>query len=133
MRVAYVDTSALVTVAFGQPRAEEVAAILDEMDQQVSANLLEAEVRAAFSREGRPYDDNLLTDVDWVYPAHPLSSEMAIALSRGHLRGADLWHVATAMLVTVKSGPTYFVTLDARQASVAALLDFAVLPEPAGN
>src|SRR5690606_9392750 len=47
---AYVDTSCLVALAFGEPGAGAVRTRLESYDRLYSANLLEAELRAAFAR-----------------------------------------------------------------------------------
>ena len=45
-------------------------------------------------------------------------------LNAGYLRGADLWHVATALYVTPEPGEISFITLDRRQRNVAMALGF---------
>ena len=49
---------------------------------------------------------------------------MRAALRAGYLRGADLWHVACALYVAPKPSDVFFITLDERQAEVAAALEF---------
>lgn len=49
MSAAYVDTSALVSVAFDDPSADEARARLARHSRLVSSNLLEAELRAVFA------------------------------------------------------------------------------------
>lgn len=97
MSVAYVDTSALLAVTFGEEDAAALAATLTGFTRLVSSNLLEAELRAACHREGRVVPGHLLARINWVLTHRPLSLEMETALRAGHLRGADLWHVATAL------------------------------------
>ena len=126
MSVAYVDTSALVTIAFDEQGATALAAGLTGFARLVSSNLLEAELRAACHREGRAVPDHLLARIDWVLTHRPLSLEMEDALRAGHLRGADLWHIATALYVAPEPSSIAFVTLDQRQAEVAAALGFQV-------
>ena len=50
-------------------------------------------------------------------------------LETGYLRGADLWHVATALYVSPQARNLSFATLDARQSDIAAALGFRILPE----
>ncbi len=52
MATAYVDSSAIVAVGLGERGWEAVAARLDRFDPLSSADLIEAEVRSAFAREG---------------------------------------------------------------------------------
>lgn len=91
----------------------------------VSSNLLEAEVRAAFVRDRRAFNSRVLSNIEWVTFERPLSDEFAIALRIGYLRGADLWHIATALYVA-RGYPSEitFLTLDRRQREVAAVLGF---------
>ncbi len=124
MKLAYVDTSALVAIAFDEPRAREYARKLDEFERLVSSNLLEAELRAVFQRENMKFRDEIMSRIDWILPNRPLASEFNEVLRRGYLRGADLWHVATALFVAPKPGELSFASLDVRQCNVAGELGF---------
>ena len=124
MSVAYVDTSVLTAVAFEEPDGAEMAARLGEFSRLLSSNLLEAELRAACAREGFGYSERLVESLSWVFPDRPLAPEFAAVLTAGYLRGADLWHVASALYVAVAPGDMWFVTLDERQRSVAVALGF---------
>ena len=124
MNVAYVDTSALLAVEFNESGADALARRLNSFTRLVSANLLEAELRAALLREERTFSAGVLAGLDWVFPDRPLSSEIALALAVGYLRGADLWHVATALYVSPTPGGIAFITADNRQSEVAAALGF---------
>ena len=124
MTVAYVDTSALVAIAFAEPGYGEVAHRLDTYSRLLSSNLLEAELRAVFAREGRDFDDGYLLGLDWIIPDRPLSAELGTALDVGYLRGADLWHLATALYIAPEPGRISFITLDKRQRTVAARCGF---------
>ena len=53
---------------------------------------------------------------------------MEAALAVGPVRGADLWHVATALYAAPESDTISFLTLDPRQAKVAAGLGFRGFP-----
>ena len=90
----------------------------------LSSNLLEAELRAVFAREGREFDDGYLSGLDWIIPDRPLSSELGTVLEAGYLRGADLWHLATALHVAPEPGSISFMTLNKRQRTVAARCGF---------
>ena len=124
MNVAYVDTSVIVAIAFGEDGAESLARSLAGYSRLVSSNLLEAELRAACWREGRPVPVHLLARIGWILAYRPLSAELETALEAGGLRGADLWHVASALYATPEPEAIAFVTLDRRQAKVAAALGF---------
>ncbi len=126
MKVAYVDTSSMVAVAFGERGATAVARRLRAFDELVSSNLLEAELRGAFAREEVPFVDELIVPLTWILPDRPLSAELRHALMAGYMRGADLWHLATALYLAEDPGDLTFVTLDQRQQDVAASLGFLV-------
>jgi len=126
LKAAYVDTSCLVAIAFDEPRGAEVASRLGEQDILLSSNLLEAEFRAALVRESADLDEALFSWITWVLPDRPLSVEITRVLGAAYLRGADLWHLSTAIYVTSDPGDLTFLTLDGRQAEVAEVLGFRV-------
>ncbi len=126
MSAAYVDSSVLVAIAF---REEGSGALRDRLLQYgrlYSSNLLEAEVRSALAREGVGFAQRYLARIRWVYPSRPLAEEIETVLEAGYLRGADLWHVANALLAAPTPREMAFVTLDERQRAVAAELGFQV-------
>ena len=125
MQIAYVDTSALLAIAFDEPTAESVARRLGEFSQLVSSNLLESEMRSALARERSAGSPRLLLRVGWILPTRPLHAEIAAVLQAGYLRGADLWHVANALYAARTMPGLAFMTLDQRQQTVAAGLGFA--------
>lgn len=126
MSVAYVDTSSLVAVAFAEPGYADVARRLAAYPRLLSSNLLEAELRAVFAREGRVLDRDHLAGLDWIIPDRPLSAELEAVLDAGYVRGADLWHLATALYIGREPDQISFVTLDKRQRAVAAQLGFRI-------
>ena len=126
MKVAYVDTSVLLAVAFAEPEGMSARSRLEGFDLLVASNLLEAELRAALNREDAPADAVLLNRVSWISPDRPLSREITAVLGAGHLRGADLWHLACALYLAPSPRELVFFTLDARQGAVAEKLGFPV-------
>ena len=122
--IAYVDSSAVVAVARNEPGSESVVQRLASFRQLLSSNLLEAEVRAAFAREGDSLEPGALDSIRWIIPTQPLHAEIAAVLQVGYLRGADLWHVANALYAARTMPGLAFVTLDQRQQTVAAGLGF---------
>ena len=124
MSVAYVDTSALVAIAFGEDGAGDLARRLDGFARLVSSNLAEAELRAACAREGHAVPEGLLSRIGWILTERPLSAEMQLALEMGYLRGAALWHVATALYAAPEPEAISFITLDESQARVVRALNF---------
>ncbi len=125
MNLAYLDTSCLVAMALGEPGHERVAGRLRDFDQLVASALLEAEYLAALARDNVPPPDDPFRDLRWIHPQRRLTSEIEQALEAGHTRGADLWHVACALLFRDQGGELTFLTLDQRQAELAAALGFS--------
>ena len=125
MKAAYVDTSCLVAIAFGEKGAAALGRGLEGFDELFSSNLLEAEFRASLVREEVDDTTDLLSWFTWVLPDQALSRELGEVLAAGYLRGADLWHVGCALfLAGGKPSELHFVTLDDRQRAVAAQVGF---------
>ena len=128
MSVAYIDTSALISIVFNEQNAPTLIRRLSTASRLLSSNLLEAELRAACAREETDFTEGFVSGIEWVLPNRPLTPELAAVLEAGYLKGADLWHVATACYLAgeIEREPVAlsFVTLDARQRKVAAALGF---------
>ena len=127
--LAYVDTSVLAAVLFREPGAEEVHDRLRDFDKLFSANLLEAELRAAGAREDIPIAKVTasLESMEWVFPNRSLQPEFERALAVGYARGADLWHLGCALYLSRVLAPVTFVTLDRRQREVAEAVGLTVV------
>ena len=126
MRIAYVDTSCLVAIAFGEAGGVAMERRLSRFDELASSNLLEAELRASFAREDVGVDAGFLNQVSWVLPDRALGPEIIRVLGVGQLRGADLWHVACALYLAGDPTRISFLTFDRRQKEVAEGLGFVV-------
>ena len=131
MSAAYVDPSVLTAIAFDEPVAAGLTRRLEGLSRLISSNLLEAELRAAFAREKITFRENAIAGIDWILPDRTLAPELVTVLEAGYLRGADLWHVATALYVALRPEDLPFATLDARQGQVAEALGFPVVGEVA--
>ncbi|MGH7664263.1 MAG: PIN domain-containing protein [Gemmatimonadaceae bacterium] len=124
MKVACLDTSCLVAIAFAERGATALSRRLAAFDELVASNLLEAELRAAFVREGVEWDSAVLAALSWIIPDRPLHAEIARVLEAGYVRGADCWHLATALYLAEDPATVSFLTLDERQEEVAHALGF---------
>ena len=124
MIAAYVDTSCLLAIAFNERAAGATGARLEEFEMLVSANLLEAEYRSGLQREGIDVDEDALGWITWVLPDRPLTPELKRVLDAGHMRGADLWHLASALYLAPVPRDLAFLTLDEKQRDVAEMLGF---------
>ena len=127
MNSAYVDSSLLLAIAFGEPGATRLAERLDRFDDVYASNLVESEVVSALAREAVVLPDaDAFGSLNWTFPDRPLTPEFARILETGHLKGADLWHVACALYLSPNPQDLSFLTLDARQKRVATKLGFHV-------
>lgn len=125
MKIAYVDSSCLVAIAFGEAGASALKRRLKAFDELLASNLLEAEFLAAFARERVVAPVDLPVAISWVLPDRPLHGEIARVLAAGHVRGADCWHLATALYLSEHPSEVSFLTADERQGAVARKLGFA--------
>lgn len=123
MKAAYVDTSCLVAIAFAERGATALARRLRAFDVLAASDLLAAELRSAFLREGIPPEPEMGA-ISWVVPDRPLHPEIRRVLDAGYVRGAHCWHLAAALYLAGDPSQMTFLTLDERQGSVAAALGF---------
>ena len=118
---AYVDTTAVSPITLGEePVGTAVRRRLDAFSYMLSSNLLEAELRAIFKREGEDFDASSISTINWIFPNRRLDVEMAAVLEYAYLSPARVWHLATAIFFreTLQS-ELAFITLDEEQETVA--------------
>ena len=128
MSAAYIDTSFLVAILFGEPQAAALGRRLRQYAPLLAGDLLRAEVLSAATREHVPLDRlaPALGAVSLVLPDRSLESEMLEVLHQGQLRGADLWHLACALFVAGEArAELVFLSRDRAQREVAGRLGLA--------
>lgn len=126
MKLAYVDTSCLVAIAFGEPENQRFARRLEKQDRLFASNLAEAEYRSALSRESVGAEGDYILDwLTWIHPDRALSREFGQVLTHGFLRGADLWHLACALYLRDSLPDLRFLSADKRQFERAKRLGLA--------
>lgn len=129
MNRAYVDSSAFLAAGLGEPAAARMALVMRSQETLFTSPLTVAEVASALRREGMPVDgaQRLLATARLWTPSTELARQCEEALDAGRLRGADLWHVVTAMDVAgAARRELLFITLDDAQRDVAGRLGFAL-------
>lgn len=124
MTVACVDTSYLAAIALGERSAPRLARRLASFETLAASTLLEAELRSTLQRESRPMVEELIARISWILPDRSLGPEITRVLHTGYVRGADCLHLASALYVAPEPATVTFLTLDARQRSVARALGF---------
>jgi len=122
--VACVDTSYLAAIALGERSAPRLARRLASFETLAASTLLEAELRSTLQRESRPMVEELIARISWILPDRSLGPEITRVLHTGYVRGADCLHLASALYVAPEPATVTFLTLDARQRSVARALGF---------
>lgn len=126
MSLAYVDSSCIVANAFGEAGASAIVKRWRGFTHLASSTLLEAELFSALTRERRELTDQFHAHVALIAPDRTLSEELAIVFEAGHVRGADSWHLATALYLSPDASQLTFLTLDLAQRKVAKALGFQV-------
>ncbi len=127
MNDVYVDSSALVAVAFGASPAGVLSCL--SSSRIFAGSLVEAELAAVFRRERRAAAEVRAMAATWtlVVPSESLLPELDRVLDAGYLRGADAWHLACALWLSPNPKHLGFVTLDTAQAAVARAIGFPVV------
>ena len=123
---ALIDSSCVVAIALREPHASSVATRIRSLSTVSAHPLLEAEVRSACSRERAPVPERELAQISWIEAPVRLSAEIDRVLAAGYLRGADCWHLATALWLAPDPRQLTFLTLDVQQRAVAKKLGFKV-------
>lgn len=125
MTVAYADASVFVALAFREPSATALRRRLQKFDRVVTSIFTEAELASALAREAIAIPHSPLLGASLIAAAEPLGREITEVLSAGYLRGADCWHLATALNYAPDRSLT-FLTLDTAQRRVAGALGFKI-------
>jgi len=126
MSTAYLDSSCVVAAAFGEPGARPMITRRQSFSLVISSTLLEAEVFSALCRERREVTRAFHAELSLIAPDRALSEEIARVVEAGYVRGADCWHLATALYVAPEPSALTFLTLDLAQRKVAKALGFRV-------
>jgi len=114
----------ILAVALGEPTAPAAHRRLGSFAAVLSSPLLEAEVRSALRRSAVEADQKLVGRIQWIFPRRSLRAEIEQVLNAGYVRGADCFHLATALYLAPEPGAMTFLTLDSRQRAVARALGF---------
>jgi predicted nucleic acid-binding protein len=122
--VAVLDTSIVLAIAFDEAERAAAARRLRKATALFASPLLEAEFAAACRRMNRDVDVAALAELEWLVPSGRLSAEIAQVLEAGAVRGADCWHLATALWFAPRPTDIAFLTLDKQQRDVAKALGF---------
>lgn len=128
MAVAYVDSSVIVAMALRQPGRSAIERALARSSHAVTAEFTEAEVASALRRVELPHDpEPWMHAIRILHATRSLRREIRAVLNRRYLRGADCWHLATALwFQTTRGVALEFVTMDKTQGDAARALGLRV-------
>jgi uncharacterized protein with PIN domain len=127
MSAAYVDTSFLLAILFGESQALALQRRLRRFEHRLAGDLLRAEALAAAHRETLSVDalQPALAAISLVLPERSLEPEMREVLRLGYVRGADLWHLGCALYVARDArADLAFLSRDRAQRTIARRLGF---------
>lgn len=127
MKVAYVDSSILVGILFGEKDSLKWQRLLNLQDEVVSSFLTEAELFSAATREKVDLKsvEELLQFVSFIQPDRFLREEYHRIFSYGYVKGADACHLASALYLDPEAKVLKFLTADSKQKQIAAQLGFS--------
>jgi hypothetical protein len=120
----FVDTSAVLAIEFDEPGGLAIQRTYALAPVRYASALLEAEYLSRCRREQRVARTQQLDGLSLLHPPRSLAPEIARVLDAGYLRGADCWHLATALWLTPDPAELLFLTLDERQREIAQRLGF---------
>ncbi len=131
MKVAYIDTSVFVAVLFEEQKDKHALAQLELFDECVTSFLTEAELYSVCKREKVELDTakSILNAITFIGQESSLAIQYRSLFEMGHLRGADAFHLATALYLSPKRNELTFFSLDQNQIKIAQKLGFKVLTE----
>ena len=133
LAIAYLDPTALIPIVFEEePVGAAAQEQLNRFQVLVSSNLLEAELRGRFEREGQLFDLDWLSGIEWVQPRGSLGSEMDRIQAFAGLSPTRMWHLESAVYfadrlsLTNRRPDLAFITLDEQQETVARELGLLI-------
>lgn len=125
----YIDSSVIVAILFEESARHKCLAILNKATEVMSSSLLEAEVLSVVRREGvgKKTAMSLLNRISLFQPDRLLSIEFSRIFSLGYCKGADAFHLASALYIDPSAEELSFFTLDKQQFQLATRLGFKCL------
>lgn len=125
MKVGYIDTSVLVSMAFDDGGGAFIARAVRTFDRLYSSSLLESEFVAVAAKGGvLDQVDRLLRPVRLVRCQVSLKDQLGIVASHGAVGGASMHHLAIALYLFPSPSEVTFLSLSDIQTKQAAKLGF---------
>jgi len=128
-KLFYVDSSVLVAILLEEQGYLEAQKILSKQLSLQSSTLLQAEIFSVCIRENieTQYAIELSESISFFSPTN-LITELEKASKLGFVRGADLYHIASALYLSNNNPKELsFFTLDKRQVECAKKCGFKIV------
>ncbi len=128
MSWAYIDSSVLIATLLEDHPKPQLDKFWGSAERFISSYLLQAEVFSAVKREKADMQLAALEikKIGFVR-TDSLAEELMEIFKAGYVRGADAFHLATALWIRGKHKDLKFITLDEKQKEIAKHLDFIVI------
>lgn len=128
MSWAYIDSSVLIATLLEDHPKPQLDKFWGSAEWFISSYLLQAEVFSAVKREKADMQLAALEikKIGFVR-TDSLAEELMEIFKAGYVRGADAFHLATALWIRGKHKDLKFITLDEKQKEIARYLDFIVI------
>ena len=125
MSILYVDTSVVAALLFAEKNYKDVNKRLNQADRIVSSHLMIAK------REDISFDDidQYLQYFDIAVPDRTLQAEVISILEQTYCRGADAFHIATAIYLDPKMEKLKFYSFDKQQLVAAKNIGLKTLSD----
>ena len=125
MNLFYIDTSVIVSLLFEEHGHKEFRKIL-KTGRALSSYFIEAELYSVAKREGVALDivRRFVEPLFLFTPSRPIAFECERILKEHYCRGADIYHLASALFLAPNPRELKFVTCDNRQGAIAKALGF---------
>lgn len=127
--IAYLDSSYILGILFREERYNAHQKRIKSLNHAVTSLFSQAEIMSSLKREAIEFDSfiQMADAIDWLLLGDRLDEELARVFAHGYLRGADAFHLATALWFVgdADTKDCAFLTLDKKQETVAKSLGFS--------
>lgn len=113
-----------MAIELADPNAPGLIRRLAGFSRLLASPLVEAELLSVLAREQREPAGANQSAIDFVFVDRALTPEISAVLRAGYIRGADCWHLATALFASPVPAELTFLTLDTAQLKVAKAIGF---------
>ena len=127
--IAYIDTSVFINVLLSQQGYKYFHTIMKRCKKLLSSPLIEAEVLTTCQRENFDQKQAIeaLKEITLCFVEKSLIEKYEMILKECNLKGADAYHLATALYLDPSREFLHFLTDDLKQKEAAKKKGFKIL------